>query len=122
MAGFNKLSSILISLLFGVLLSFLFDNVFILVFIGFLSTYLVNIDKKTYLTGITAALIYGACNFIQGLFIVPNIPKDIILQVTLDPFNLIVGFLVTTMISLFLGFIGAYPAYWTSKQFKKYES
>ncbi|MDR1820742.1 MAG: hypothetical protein LBR15_10920 [Methanobrevibacter sp.] len=116
MAGFNKLGSILISLLFGVLLSFLFDNVFILVFIGFLSTYLVNVDKKTYITGMTAALIYGAGNFIQGLFIVPNIPKDIILQVTLDPFNLVVGFLVTIMISLFLGFIGAYPAYWTGKQ------
>jgi hypothetical protein len=119
MANINKFSSILISILFGVLLSFLFDNMFILVFIGFLSTYLTNSDERTYFIGIIATLIYATGNFIRGLFITPPIPQEIINQAPLDSFNLLVGFLVTLLIALFLGFIGAYPAYLTNKQFKK---
>jgi hypothetical protein len=78
-----------------------------------------NTDKKTYFVGITAALIYGAGNFIIGLFITPPIPLAIITQTPLDMFNLLVGFLLTLLISAFLGLIGAYPAHWTNKQFKK---
>jgi hypothetical protein len=115
----NKFSSILLSILLGVLLSFLFDNMFILVFIGFLSTYLTNSDERTYFVGIIATLIYAAGNFIRGLFISPPIPQDIINQAPLDSFNLFVGFLVTLLISVLLGFIGAYPAYLTNKQFKR---
>ncbi|MDR3223824.1 MAG: hypothetical protein LBT66_08880 [Methanobrevibacter sp.] len=119
MVNINKFSSILLSILLGVLLSFLFDNMFILVFIGFLSTYLTNSDERTYFVGIIATLIYAAGNFIRGLFISPPIPQDIINQAPLDSFNLFVGFLVTLLISVLLGFIGAYPAYLTNKQFKR---
>ncbi|MDR2624137.1 MAG: hypothetical protein LBC39_06195 [Methanobrevibacter sp.] len=119
MVEFNKPGSILMSLFFGVLLSFLFDNVFILVFIGFLSTYLTNTDEKTYLVGIVTALIYATGNFIRGLFITPPIPQAIITHAPLDTFNLLVGFLVTLLIAAFLGFVGAYPVHYTNEHFKK---
>jgi hypothetical protein len=119
MIELNKLTSIVVSLIIGVILSNLFDNIVVLVVIGFLSTYLVAKEKRRIYIGVTTAVIYSIGNFVHGLFTIPPIPQGVIEQISIDYINLGLGFLVTILIAIMLGFFGAYPAYWAGKQFRK---
>ncbi|KZX12057.1 hypothetical protein [Methanobrevibacter filiformis] len=110
MAEYSETSSIMISLIIGVILSFLFDNMFVLLFIGFLSTYMTNKEEKNYKIGIVAAFIYSTFNFTIGMIMIPNIPEGIIENIGFDPANFILGFIVTSLISGILGFIGGFVA------------
>ncbi|KZX10810.1 hypothetical protein [Methanobrevibacter curvatus] len=110
MAEYSETSAIIISLIIGFILSFLFDNVFVLAFIGFLSTYMVSKEEKSYLVGIMTAMIFSTLNFAYGMVITPDIPERMLAQVRMDQINLILGFLATMVISGFLGFIGGFLA------------
>jgi len=110
MPQYTETGAIIISLILGAILTFLFDNVFVLTFIGFIATYIVNKENKSYLVGVQASLIFAVLNFLIGMIMVPNIPSSIAEQISFDPMNFFLGFLVTCMISVFLGFIGGFIA------------
>ncbi|MDR0912408.1 MAG: hypothetical protein LBM96_07410 [Methanobrevibacter sp.] len=121
MAEYSEGSAIFISLIIGFILSFLFDNIFVIVLIGFLATYMVSVEEKNYLIGVIVALIFETLNFAVGMVLTPNIPTYIYEQIGLDPFNLILGFIVSLLISGFLGFIGGFLAQKAYKQIKNIE-
>lgn len=110
MAEYSETNAIIISLILGAILTFLFDNVFVVTFIGFIATYIVNKKNKSYLVGIEASVIFAVLNFFIGLIMVPNIPASIAEQVTFDPANFFIGFLVTCTIAGTLGFLGGFIA------------
>jgi len=125
MAEHGETSAIVISLIVGALLSFLFDNVFVLVFIGFLSTYMTNSYEKKYTVGVVTAVIYAALNFSIGMVTIPNIPPEIIVNIGFDPLNFIIGIIVTLAIAGILGFIGGFiaeEAYTKNKKTKRKEN
>jgi hypothetical protein len=119
MVEFNKSTSILVSLIIGLILSFLFDNIVVLVVMGFLSTYMVTKEERTPYIGIITALIYATGNFIRGFFTVPPIPTGIVEQISIDYTNTGLGFLVTILIAMMLGFLGGYSANWAGKKTRK---
>ena len=110
MAEYSVTNAIIISLILGAILTFLFDNVFVVTFIGFIATYIVNKENKSYLVGIEASLIFAVLNFFIGMVITPNIPPYIAEQISFDPINFFLGFLVTCIISGILGFLGGFIA------------
>jgi hypothetical protein len=107
---FGKTNSIIISLILGGILTLLFDNVFVIVFIGFVATYMVKKESKTYIIGVVAALIFAMINFFGGLILEPKIPSYIAGNIGFDLPNFIIGFLVTCAIAGILGFIGGFIA------------
>jgi len=119
MAEYSVTNAIIISLIIGVILTFLYDNVFVVTFIGFIATYIVGKKDKSYLIGIEAALIFAVLNFFIGMIMVPNIPSYIAEQISFDPINFFIGFLVTCSISGILGFIGGFIA---EKAYKRIHS
>ncbi|MDR2966904.1 MAG: hypothetical protein LBU74_03020 [Methanobacteriaceae archaeon] len=119
MAEYSETSSIIISLILGAILTFLFDNIFVVTFVGFIATYIVNKENKSYLIGIGASLIFAVLNFFIGLILVPNIPSSIAEQISFDPTNFFIGFLVTCFISGILGFLGGFIA---EKAYKRIHS
>ena len=106
MAEYSETNAVIISLILGVILTFLFDNIFVVTFIGFIATYIVNKKNKSYLIGIQASLIFAVLNFFIGMVMVPNIPSYIAEQISFDPTNFFIGFLVTCIIAGILGFLG----------------
>ncbi|WP_054835810.1 hypothetical protein [Methanobrevibacter arboriphilus] len=62
---FGETSSIIISLILGGILTLLFDNIFVIAFIGFISTYMVKKESKSYIIGVIAALIFAILNFLE---------------------------------------------------------
>lgn len=110
MAEYSVTNAIIISLILGAILTLLFDNVFVVAFIGFIATYIVNKKNKSYIVGIEAALIFAVLNFFIGMIMVPNIPLSIAEQVSFDPTNFFIGFLVTCTIAGILGFLGGFIA------------
>ncbi|MGL6298051.1 MAG: hypothetical protein ACRC1M_02680, partial [Methanobacteriaceae archaeon] len=116
MAEYSESGSIIISILLGIMLSFLFDNIFVLAFIGFLATYMVKEDKKSFLIGIEAAVIFAALNFIVGLIRGPTIPSNIAVKIGIDPISLIIGFLVTCILA---GLIGGFSGFIAYKSYKR---
>lgn len=110
MAEYSEFSAIFLSLVLGAILTLLFDNIFVIAFVGFISTYVVNKENKSYFVGIEAGLIFGVLNFLIGLILVPDIPQSIAEQIGFDPLNFFIGFLVTCIISGLLGFIGGFVA------------
>lgn len=98
------------------MLLFLFDNIFVLAFIGFLSTYIVKEDKKNFLIGIELAVIFAALNFILGFLRGPTIPSNIAVKIGIDPISLIIGFLVTCIL---VGLIGGFSGFITDKTYKR---
>jgi len=123
MTGYSETEAIIISLILGVILTLLFDNVFVVTFIGFIATYIVNKKDKSYLVGIQASLIFAVLNFFIGLTRVPNIPSYILEQISFDPINFAIGFSITCLISGILGFIGGFIAEKAYKRihFQEYE-
>jgi len=119
MAEYSVTNAIIISLVLGVILTFLYDNVFVVTFIGFIATYIVDKQNKSYLIGIVAALIFAVLNFFIGMIMVPNLPSFIAEQITFDPTNFFIGFLVTCSIAGILGFIGGFIA---EKAYKRIHS
>ena len=119
MAEYSGTSAIIISLILGAILTLLFDNVFVITFIGFIATYMVNKKDKSYLVGVGASLIFAVLNFLIGMIMVPNIPSSIAEQISFDPNNFFIGFLVTCTISVFLGFLGGFIA---EKAYKRIHS
>jgi 4-amino-4-deoxy-L-arabinose transferase-like glycosyltransferase len=115
----NESVSILASLIIGVILSYLFDNIVVLFVIGFLSTYLVVKEERRAYIGMTTAAIYAMGNFILGLYTIPPIPQGVVEQLTMDYTSSGLGFLVTILIAMMLGFLGGYSANWVGKQAKK---
>ncbi len=107
---FGETSSIIISLILGTILTLLFDNIFVIAFIGFIATYMVKKESKSYIIGVTAALIFAILNFFIGLILVPNIPSYIAENIGFDFPNFIIGFLVTCILAGILGFIGGFIA------------
>jgi hypothetical protein len=107
---FGETSAIFISLILGGMLTLLFDNVFVLTFIGFISTYMVRKESKTFMIGIVAALLFAILNFFGGLVLYPNIPSDIAQNIGFDLPNFIIGFLVTCFLAGILGFLGGFVA------------
>jgi len=119
MSEYTKTSAIIISLILGAILTFLFDNVFVLTFIGFIATYIVSKKNKSYLVGIQASLIFAVLNFLIRMVLVPNIPSSIAEQISFDSTNFFIGFIVTCIISGFLGFLGGFIA---EKAYKRIHS
>lgn len=107
---FGEASSIIISLILGGLLTLLFDNIFVIAFIGFISTYMVRKESKSFMIGVVAALIFAILNFFGGLILTPNIPADIAQNIGFDPANFIIGFIITCALAGILGFIGGFIA------------
>ncbi|RBQ23430.1 hypothetical protein ALNOE001_10130 [Candidatus Methanobinarius endosymbioticus] len=107
---FGKTSSIIISLILGWILTFLFDNVFVITFVGFISTYIVRKESKSFMIGVIAALLFTILNFFGGLIIPPNIPSYIAENIGFDLTNFIIGFLVTCVLAGILGFLGGFIA------------
>lgn len=107
---FGETSSIIISLILGGLLTLLFDNIFVIAFIGFISTYMVKKESKSFMIGVVAALIFAIINFFGGLILRPNIPSYIAENIGFDPANFIIGFLITCTLAGILGFIGGFIA------------
>lgn len=116
MAEYSESGSIIISILLGTMLSFLFDNIFVLAFIGFLATYMVQEDSKNFSVGIKAALIFAALNFIIGMIRGPTIPSYIAVKIGIDIGNLIIGFLVTCILA---GLIGGVSGFIADKAYKR---
>ena len=110
MAEYSVTSAIIISLILGTILTLLFDNVFVVTFIGFIATYIVNKENKSFWVGVQASLTFTILNFFIGMIMVPNIPSSIAEQISFDPTNFFIGFLVTCTISVFLGFLGSFIA------------
>ncbi|MCL2116015.1 MAG: hypothetical protein FWH29_07330 [Methanobrevibacter sp.] len=119
MAEYSVTNSIIISLILGAILTFLFDNIFVVTFIGFIATYIVNKRNKSYVIGIQASLIFAILNFFIGMILVPNIPSYIAEQISFDPINFFIGFLLTCIISGILGFLGGFIA---EKAYKRIHS
>jgi len=107
---YGETSSIIISLILGGLLTLLFDNIFVIAFIGFISTYMVKKESKSYIIGVMAALIFAILNFFGGLILTPNIPSHVAENIGFDFPNFIIGFLVTCILAGILGFIGGFIA------------
>ena len=107
---FGETNSIIISLILGGALTLLFDNVFVITFIGFIATYMVKKENKSYMVGVVAAITFAIINFFGGLILQPNIPSYIAQNIGFDLPNFIIGFLVTCILAGILGFIGAYIA------------
>jgi len=107
---FSTSSSIIISIIIGVILTLLFDNVFVLAFIGFAATYMVQKENKSFMVGVTAALIFAVLNFFLGMILTPNIPSYIAENISFDFGNFIIGFFVTCIIAGILGFFGGFLA------------
>jgi len=94
----------------GGILTLFFDNIFIITFIGFISTYMVKKESKTFMVGVAAAILFATLNFFGGLILCPNIPLYIAENIGFDFQNFVVGFLVTCIISGILGFLGGFIA------------
>ena len=107
---YSETSSIIISLILGGLLTLLFDNVFVIAFIGFISTYMVKKESKSFVIGVITALIFAILNFFGGLILVPRIPTHIAKNIGFDFPNFIIGFLVTCVLAGILGFLGGFIA------------
>lgn len=107
---FEESSSIIISLILGGILTLLFDNVFIIAFVGFISTYMVRKESKSFMIGVVAAILFAMLNFFEGLIIPPNIPSYIAENIGFDFVNFIIGFLITCVLAGILGFIGGFIA------------
>ena len=107
---YEKTNSIIISLILGGLLTLLFDNIFVIAFIGFISTYMVKAESKSFMIGVIAALTFAIINFFIGLILTPNIPSHIAENIGFDFTNFIIGFLVTCILAGILGFIGGFIA------------
>ena len=107
---YGESSSIIISLILGAILTLLFDNIFVIAFIGFISTYMVRKESKSFMIGVTAALIFAILNFFGGLILAPRIPQHIAVNIGFDFTNFIVGFLVTCILAGILGFVGGFIA------------
>ena len=108
--GYTEVNSIIISLILGGLLTLLFDNIFVIAFIGFIATYMVNAESKSFMVGVTAALTFAILNFFIGLILAPNIPSHIAANIGFDFPNFVLGFLVTCILAGILGFIGGFIA------------
>ncbi|MBZ9570747.1 hypothetical protein KQY27_04195 [Methanobrevibacter sp. TMH8] len=107
---FGETSSIIISLILGGLLTILFDNIFVIAFIGFISTYMVKKESKSFIIGVIAALLFAILNFFGGMILTPNIPTYIAENIQFDPMNFVLGFIVTCILAGILGFIGGFIA------------
>lgn len=107
---FGETSSIIISLILGGILTLLFDNVFVIAFIGFISTYMVRKESKSFMIGVIAAVLFAMLNFFGGLILPPNIPSYIAENIGFDFANFIIGFLVTCILAGILGFMGGFIA------------
>ena len=107
---FSISNSIIISVIIGVMLTFLFDNVFVITFIGFAATYMVRKENKSFMVGVTAALTFAVLNFALGIILPPNIPSHIAENIGFDFGSFVVGFFVTCIIAGTLGFFGGFLA------------
>lgn len=107
---FGETSSIIISLILGGILTLLFDNVFVIGFVGFISTYMVRKESKSFMIGVVAAVLFAILNFFGGLIIPPNVPSYIAENIGFDFENFIIGFIVTCILAGILGFLGGFIA------------
>jgi len=107
---YSETSAIIISLILGGLLTLLFDNVFVITFIGFISTYMVKKESKSFMIGVMTALTFAILNFFGGLILVPKIPYRIAQNIGFDFPNFITGFIVTCILAGLLGFVGGFIA------------
>lgn len=122
MAEFGTTVAALMSIIIGMILSLLFDGIFIAIVIGFLAVYLVEKKEKKASLGAICAAIFASFNFIikflESAAIAP-IPVELQPYITLDPFNLVWGFILLICISGLLGYIGGIFAQTTSKETDK---
>ena len=112
----SETGAIITSLVLGGILTILFDNIFVITFIGFISTYIVKRESKSFAIGITAAILFGILNFFGGIILSPQMPEYIAERIGFDFGNFILGFLVTCTLSGILGFIGVFIAEKTYKR------
>lgn len=113
MPPYHESKAIWVSLIIGVILSFLFDGIFILFLMGFLSVYIVVDESKDMFFGIKTALIYGILNFfIRALM--PVAMPSYIGDIAFDFFNALIGFIIVCLLSVALGGIGGFFASKTS--------
>ncbi|KZX15788.1 hypothetical protein MBCUT_12910 [Methanobrevibacter cuticularis] len=103
-------TSIIVSLVIGAILTLFFDNIFIITIVGFIATYMVEKENKTYLIGIMAALIFEILNFMIGMIMSPRIPEYIASNLGFDFQNFLIGFIVSCVIAIILGFFGGFVA------------
>jgi hypothetical protein len=111
MADSEAVTAILISAILGIILSVIFDGVFILALVGFMATYLTKPSQRHILVGIVASLLVGFWIFLYGLlFANPPIPSEISVLIGVDIVGFMIGFMVICTISIILGTIGSYVA------------
>ncbi|MCK9152426.1 hypothetical protein [Methanobacterium alcaliphilum] len=113
MGNYSAGTAIFISVILGVILSLFLDGIFTLFVIGFIATYITNIEDQNYLIGVIAALTLEMIIFIYGLFNVPDLPYT--LPANLDLFNSALGFVILCGVSILLGGLGGYLATTVSK-------
>lgn len=108
--AYSESGAIIVSLILGAILTLLFDNIFVIAIVGFIATYIVKKENKSYIVGVVAALIFEILNFVIGLVLVPRIPDYIFVKIGFDFSNFIIGFIISCGIAIVLGFFGGYLA------------
>lgn len=124
MAEWSRIVAIPLSLIFGGILSFIFDGIFIAIVIGFLSVYLVKKENRTAFLGGLTAVIYSILDFLMKFTILsaqPPLPSYLQGVITLDFYNLLLGLLLVCLFSFLLGSLGGLLASSSSKELNKKE-
>jgi hypothetical protein len=109
-------ASIIISVILGIILLYLFGiSAFLsVILLGFIATFLTTPNERNYLAGGLAGIVLAILIFIFGLFIWPVLPVDLpslpaSTMVTLQLsglFNLILGLIFTIIICFIFGSLG----------------
>lgn len=115
MAKYNIETAVLISVILGLMLLFLFgiSGIFSIIIMGFTATYLTVSTQRSFKVGGIAGVILCILIFIFGFFASPQIPdlpdlsgsKMISLELG-GLFNLILGFILLIIIGVLFGSIG----------------
>lgn len=118
MANFGLQSSLFISTLLAIIL-FIFgvNGILMVVFIGFVAVSLIKPEERSYKVGASAGIVLGVLIFLITFFTPPQIPYDLAgpldmgFTMTFEGIlSLILGFLFSIVMFVFLGSIGGFIA------------
>ncbi|ADP77420.1 conserved hypothetical protein [Methanothermus fervidus DSM 2088] len=106
MKKYDTGTAIFTALIIGIVFSFLFDKIFVLIIVGFLSTYLSK--EKNSGIGATASLCLGMIYFFFHLIQIPEVPDWISRSLGPDFLTFSLSFMLICLLSMFLGGIGGF--------------
>jgi hypothetical protein len=105
MERYKSFVSISASVIIALCLSLILDNILIIIFVGFISTYLTKTEYRSSFIGALSSTIVGVIIFLTGIFKTPDLPLNILKLVNFDLQNTIIGCLFVAGISAILGLL-----------------